>query len=253
MLQTMQQTMANMQQAQGHQPAPQPQPRDKLGEVQQTKPPTFSHSVEPMDADDWLKTIEKKLQVVKRNNREKVLFASHQLVGPAADWWDAYVEAHEEPESINWQEFKNNFRSHHVPLGVMKLKKKEFKDLKHGSMTVSEYMTHFVQLSRYVPDNMDTNEKKQYWFLNGLNDGLTYALEARDFINFQDMVDKALVLENRRGIIKRKRKMQRTGSQGSNTRFCVGSSSQGPAFRPGQQSGQLRMQTAGQGFRTPQR
>jgi hypothetical protein len=32
MLQTMQQTMANMQQAQGHQPAPKPQPHDKLGE-----------------------------------------------------------------------------------------------------------------------------------------------------------------------------------------------------------------------------
>jgi hypothetical protein len=32
MLQTMQQTMASMQQAQGHQPAPQPQQRDKLGE-----------------------------------------------------------------------------------------------------------------------------------------------------------------------------------------------------------------------------
>jgi hypothetical protein len=31
MLQTMQQTMANMQLAQGHQPAPQPQARDKLG------------------------------------------------------------------------------------------------------------------------------------------------------------------------------------------------------------------------------
>jgi hypothetical protein len=55
-----------------------------------------------MDADDWLKTIEKKLQVVQCNNREKVLFASHQLEGPTADWWDAYVEAHEEPEIINW-------------------------------------------------------------------------------------------------------------------------------------------------------
>jgi hypothetical protein len=101
MLQTMQQTMANMQQDQGHQPTLQPQPRDKLGEFQRAKPPSFSHSVESMDADDWLKTIEKKLQVVQCNNHEKVLFASHQLEGPAADWWDAYVEAHEEPESIN--------------------------------------------------------------------------------------------------------------------------------------------------------
>jgi hypothetical protein len=114
-----------------------------------------------MDVDDSLKTIEKKLQVVQCNNHEKVLLASHQSEGPAADWWDAYIEAHEEPESINWQEFKNNFRSHHVPLEVMKLKKKEFKDLKQGSMTVSEYVTHFTQLSRYAPDNVDTNEKKQ--------------------------------------------------------------------------------------------
>jgi hypothetical protein len=54
-----------------------------------------------MDADDWLKTIEKKLQVVHCTNRERVLFAVHQLVGPAVDWWDAYVEAHEELETIN--------------------------------------------------------------------------------------------------------------------------------------------------------
>jgi hypothetical protein len=197
-----------------------------------------------------LKTIEKKLQVVQCNNREKVLFASHQLVGPAADWWDAYVEAHEEPESINWQEFKNGFYSHHVPLRVMKLQKKEFEYLKQGSMSVSEYVTRFTQLSHYAPDNMDTNGKKQDWFLNGLNDGLAYALEACDFVNFQDMVDKALVLENRRGIMERKRKMQHTGSQGSNTRFCVSSSSQGPVFHPGQQSGQPRLQAAGQGFQT---
>jgi hypothetical protein len=54
-----------------------------------------------MDADNWWKTIEMKLQVIQCNNHERVLFASHQLVGPTTDWWDAYVEAHEEPKSIN--------------------------------------------------------------------------------------------------------------------------------------------------------
>jgi hypothetical protein len=88
-----------------------------------------------------------------------------------------------------------------VPLEVMKLKKKEFEDLKQGSTTASEYVTHFTQLSHYTPDNVDTNKKNQDWFLDGLNDGLAYALEARDFVNFQDMVDKAPVLENRRGIM----------------------------------------------------
>jgi hypothetical protein len=90
---------------------------------------------------------------------------------------------------------------------------------------MSEYVTRFTQLSRYAPGNMDTDEKKQDWFLNGLNDDLAYALEARDFINFQDMMDKALVLENRRGIMEQKRKMQCTGPQGINKRIRVGSSS----------------------------
>jgi hypothetical protein len=72
---------------------------------------------------------------------------------------------------------------------------------------------------------VDTDEKKQDWFLTGLNDGLAFALEACDSINFQDMVDKAQVLENQRGIVERKRKIQRTGPQGSNTRILVGSSS----------------------------
>jgi hypothetical protein len=105
-------------------PSPPPLPRDRLGDFHHTKPPTFSHAMEPMDADDCLKSIEKKLQVVQCNNHGKVLLASHQLSGPAADWWDAYVEAHEEPESINWPEFRVAFRTHHVSQGVIKLKKK---------------------------------------------------------------------------------------------------------------------------------
>ncbi len=124
-----------------------------------------------MDADDWLKSVEKKLHVVWCNYCEKVLLASHQLSGPAADWWDAYVEAHEEPESINWPEFRAAFHAHHVPQGVIKLKKK-FQDLKQGSMSVNEYVTKFTQLSRYAPHEIDTDEKKYEYFLNNLNDEL---------------------------------------------------------------------------------
>jgi hypothetical protein len=50
MLQTMQQTMANMQATEPQ--APPPSPKDRLGYFQCTKLPTFSHAVEPMDADD---------------------------------------------------------------------------------------------------------------------------------------------------------------------------------------------------------
>jgi hypothetical protein len=37
-------------------------------------------------------------------------------------------------------------------------------------------------MTRYAPDEVDSDEKQEY-FLNGLNDGMTYALEARDIEN----------------------------------------------------------------------
>jgi hypothetical protein len=66
----------------------------------------------------------------------------------------------------------------------MKLKKKSIQNLKQESMSENEYVTKFTQLSCYAPNEVDTNEKKQDCFLNGLNDGLAYALEAHDFENF---------------------------------------------------------------------
>jgi hypothetical protein len=74
-------------------------------------------------------------------------------------------------------------------------------------MSINEYVTKFTQLSHYAPLEVDTDKKKQECFLNCLNDGLAYALEVRDFENFQGMVSKALVLENHRGVIERKRKL----------------------------------------------
>jgi hypothetical protein len=81
--------------------------------------------------------------------------------------------------------------------------------MKHESMLVNEYVIKFTQLSRYALHEVNTDEKKYECFLNGLNDGLIYALMARDFENFQGMVNNALVLKNHRGVIEHKRKLVR--------------------------------------------
>jgi hypothetical protein len=58
---TVQQMQA--QQNQPPQPAP-PPPRDRNKEFMSHNPPTYSHSTDLLDADDWLKTITKKLEIV---------------------------------------------------------------------------------------------------------------------------------------------------------------------------------------------
>ena len=41
----------------------QPTSHSKLSDFQRTKPPSFSQALDPLDADDWLRTMEKKLEV----------------------------------------------------------------------------------------------------------------------------------------------------------------------------------------------
>jgi hypothetical protein len=51
----------------------------------------------------------------------------------------------------------------------MKIKKKEFLSLKQGNMFVSEYCDKFIQLSRYAPDELADDERKQEHFIEVLN------------------------------------------------------------------------------------
>jgi hypothetical protein len=68
-----------------------------------------------------------------------------------------------------------NFRAHHIPSGIMKLKK-EFLSFTQGNMSVSEYSDRFTQLSRYAPEEVDTDKKRQERFLEGLIGPLNYQL-----------------------------------------------------------------------------
>jgi hypothetical protein len=129
-----------------------------------------------MDAEDWLKSIEKKLEIAQCSDREKVLFAVHQLFRTTADWWQTYRNTHPNVEAITWDEFKAHFRTHYVPYRTLKLKKKELSDLNQGSTTVNEYLSQFIQLSRYALDDVSTDEKKQDMFLKGPNVEIQFQL-----------------------------------------------------------------------------
>jgi hypothetical protein len=41
-----------------------------------------------------------------------------------------------------------------------------------GAMKVEEYECHFMKMMRYAPDDTNTDQKKQFWFLRGLHHGL---------------------------------------------------------------------------------
>ena len=124
------------------------------------KPPTLSRSPNPLHANDWLKSVEKMLNIAQCSDQEKVLYASSHLTGLSTDWWDSYTAAHDAAHTITWAEFATQFRNYHIPASLMKIKKKEFLSLKQRNMSVSEYRDKFIQLSRYALDEVADDERK---------------------------------------------------------------------------------------------
>jgi hypothetical protein len=51
-----------------------------------------------------------------------------QLRGSALDWWESYPAR--DHDVLTWVQFRERFRNHHIPAGVMKMKHKEFLALK---------------------------------------------------------------------------------------------------------------------------
>ena len=92
-----------------------------------------------------------------------------------------------------------------MPAGLIKLKK-EFLALKQISMTVCEYRDKFTQLSWYASNEVEKDDQKQEHFLEGLNDGLQYMLSSTTYGSFQELVDRALVLESKRRRMEEKKR-----------------------------------------------
>ena len=227
MMQQMQQHYHQMlQQAQQNQQfGPPPSHVSKLLDFLRIQPPTFSSTTNPMEANDWLRAIEKKLNLLQCNDQEKVAFATHQLQGPASAWWDNYVATRLDATEVTWAEFCQSFRKAQIPEGIMAQQKREFRALQQGTRTVTEYLHEFNRLARYAPEDVRTDAEKQEKFLFGLDDELTNQLISGVYEDFEKLVDKAIRQEEQRNKMDRKRKAaQISFPQGNNQkpRFMTG-------------------------------
>ena len=163
----------------------------KLKKFQNTNPPIFNQSENPLDADDWLQTMENNLEVARVDENEKVLFATHYLAGDARAWWNS-IRNMNHGQVMTWEAFKVKFSRTHVPQGLVNRMRDEFRELKQGRMTVVEYHDRFLSLARYASDEINTEAKKKERFLNGLHDEMQTVLVNIRFDDLEELVDSSI-------------------------------------------------------------
>ena len=98
---------------------------------------------------------------------------------------------------FTWAEFRTAFRAFHIPKGVMDIKRQEFRNLKQGNKSVIDYVHEFNYLAQYAPEDVSTDEKKRDRFMDGLSEEMQDKLAALDFSDFNHLVNKAIVAEDK--------------------------------------------------------
>jgi hypothetical protein len=69
-------------------PPPPPPQVDRLARFLRLGPNKFSSAIDPIVADDWLRSINKYLVSCEGTDAEKIRFTTHLLEGPAVMWWE---------------------------------------------------------------------------------------------------------------------------------------------------------------------
>uniref|UniRef100_A0A0E0IH15 CCHC-type domain-containing protein n=1 Tax=Oryza nivara TaxID=4536 RepID=A0A0E0IH15_ORYNI len=94
----------------------------KFAEFMKTRPPTFAGSATSWYTDQWLGTIENRLDMVQCDEKNKVFYAAHQLQGAALECWKGYCATDKDPQAIGWAEFSSILHYMDVSPGFIKTK-----------------------------------------------------------------------------------------------------------------------------------
>jgi hypothetical protein len=69
---------------------PAPNQYSSFKDFMDTKPPSFREAEEPLQAEEWMNTVEQKFCLLQLTESLKAEYAAHQLYGLAGIWWNQH-------------------------------------------------------------------------------------------------------------------------------------------------------------------
>lgn len=232
--QQLQQQMQQQQQQQRHQPCAPGMVTFKS--FQAVKPPEFLGSSDPVEAQTWLKEVEKAFVLTKIGDEQKTEYASYFLKNEASYWWES-TKALEEQGMVLWDRFTELFLDKYCPRYMQNQMELKFFELKQGNMTVSEYEMKFSELSRFVAEYVNTDVKRAKRFQQGLKSWIRSRVAVFELTTYASVVQKAMIIEGESELSQKenegkKRKMDTQGG-GQNSGNSLNRSNRKPWYRSG--------------------
>ncbi|XP_075500136.1 uncharacterized protein LOC142538723 [Primulina tabacum] len=168
------------------------------------QPPILKGTETPVDCENWLEDIEMLFEFLGFTDECRVTLIGNQLQEIARNWWLITKGALEQRSSrITWKIFKVEFYHKFFPVSYRQDKSAEFSNLRHGHLSIDEYLAQFFTLLRFVPHVARNDEAISDQFIRGLNPEIRTLVNVKQPINFVDTLNRAkraeMVLWDKRG------------------------------------------------------
>ncbi|XP_070045517.1 uncharacterized protein [Nicotiana tomentosiformis] len=155
----------------------------------------FEGTTDPTVAEQWLERMERVFEQLECTYAAKFKYVISLLQNDAYDWWVSVLNAKAKPPVLTWDDFVKEFRAKYVPPVYCDAKKKEFLNLRQGSMSIAEYQQNFLRLSRYVGGIIDGERDKCRRFEEGLNGYIQKSVTILQLEDFSKLISAALTWE----------------------------------------------------------
>ena len=157
-------------------------------------PLEFKGTADPVEAQAWLKEMEKAFDLVGVEDNQKCKFVSYYLKSEANYWWES-VKALEEVEAVTWERFTESFLEKYFPRYMQNQMELKFFELKQDNSSVIEYERKFTELARFVPEYVNTDEKRAKRFQQGLKSWITSNVAMFELSTYATVVQKSMIIE----------------------------------------------------------
>ncbi|XP_022862563.1 uncharacterized protein LOC111382757 [Olea europaea var. sylvestris] len=122
------------------------------------------------------------------------------LVGAAGHWWESIsrTRTEEQQRNLTWEQFKDKVMAKYFPQALRVFKESEFRQLRQGNLSLTDYERQFEQFSRYAPYLVDTEVKKIRRFENGLRPEIGMIIMSHRFASYREMLERAHAISYQR-------------------------------------------------------
>ncbi|KAL5552615.1 hypothetical protein UlMin_040016 [Ulmus minor] len=189
------------------------------------KPKAFEGSIDPLDAEEWLSSIQVIVEFMELNDQERIICASYMMKKEARYWWES-VKARRTVSDMTWEDFKTEFNRKFFNPTAMSAQQTEFLNLQQGDMTVAEAVRKFEQLARLCPYLVPTEEQRARRMLEMFRPEISLSIESigGQPTTTTECTERAYRAEHRWNQIKERRAKAREDKKKRNRQSDTGAS-----------------------------